>query len=447
MIAGLPYDAEVEYLESTGTQWIDTLIPMQTIRYSSSIELKGMFLSWTSGFPVIAGGKRVDDFCLCGIHANIDTVYARVNTKLVWRGWNNTPGLLNKIFNVSVSAGGSFVFTLGDVSYPPIALDETLCTSSETGNLSLFSYEDCVRPTTGRIYSVKVILQGETIYDAIPVRFTNSNGQSEGAMYDRVSRKLFRNAGTGSFTIGPDVATPVMGLHFFKSQIKTAKDYVQNGLIAMWDGIENVGYGQHDDNATSWADLTGGGANWLLKDSHTPEVFEVGSDYVKILSEINYGGRGYCSPSWTSVDDLVSCEIVFDADNVDMTTITNARRVVGFMASGTGIRSIWFQSGFVNCGFQQYPCAAITQGVYSMSFDFGVQRAMLNGAFFESTRKGLGWIGMLGPSISGYGYGDAYCAVGAKIKALRVYGRSLSDAERLANYAIDKARFNLPSSS
>ena len=202
----LPYDAEVEYLESTGTQWIDTLIPMQTIRYSSSIELKCMFLSWTSGYPVIAGGKKVDDFCLCGIHANIDTVYARVNTKLVWRGWNDTPGLLNKIFNVSVLAGGSFVFTLGDVSYPPIALDETLCTSSETGNLSLFSYEDCVRPTTGRIYSVKVILQGETIYDAIPVRFTNSNGQSEGAMYDRVSGELFRNAGTGEFGFGTDIA-------------------------------------------------------------------------------------------------------------------------------------------------------------------------------------------------------------------------------------------------
>lgn len=79
-----------------------------------------------------------------------------------------------------------------------------------------------------------------------------------------------------------------------------------------------------------------------------------------------------------------------------------------------------------------------------MSFDFGVQRAMLNGAFFESTRKGSGWIAMNGPSISGYGYGDAYCAVGAKIKALRIYGRSLIDTERLANYAVDKRRFNLP---
>ena len=38
----------------------------------------------------------------------------------------------------------------------------------------------------------------------------------------------------------------------------TAKDYVQDGLIAMWDGIENAGWGVHDPNATVWKDLVGG---------------------------------------------------------------------------------------------------------------------------------------------------------------------------------------------
>ena len=42
------------------------------------------------------------------------------------------------------------------------------------------------------------------LIDLIPVRFTNELGQSEGAMYDRVSGQLFRNAGTGDFIIGPD---------------------------------------------------------------------------------------------------------------------------------------------------------------------------------------------------------------------------------------------------
>lgn len=45
------------------------------------------------------------------------------------------------------------------------------------------------------------------ILDFIPVRFTNENGDNEGAMYDRVSGRLFRNSGTGAFVIGPDKTT------------------------------------------------------------------------------------------------------------------------------------------------------------------------------------------------------------------------------------------------
>ena len=37
----------------------------------------------------------------------------------------------------------------------------------------------------------------------------------------------------------------------------TASNYVRDGLIAMWDGIENVGFGVHDESATSWKDLAG----------------------------------------------------------------------------------------------------------------------------------------------------------------------------------------------
>lgn len=38
----------------------------------------------------------------------------------------------------------------------------------------------------------------------------------------------------------------------------TAKDYIQDGLIHMWDGIENVGWGKHDNNSAVWKDLIGG---------------------------------------------------------------------------------------------------------------------------------------------------------------------------------------------
>ena len=45
----------------------------------------------------------------------------------------------------------------------------------------------------------------------------------------------------------------------------SAKSYVSEGLIAHWDGIENVSYGgAHDSTATKWYDLTGNGTHIAL---------------------------------------------------------------------------------------------------------------------------------------------------------------------------------------
>ena len=55
-----------------------------------------------------------------------------------------------------------------------------------------------------KITSSKIYIDGVIARDFIPVRFTNEQGVSEGAMYDRVSGQLFRNSGTGAFTVGPD---------------------------------------------------------------------------------------------------------------------------------------------------------------------------------------------------------------------------------------------------
>ena len=40
--------------------------------------------------------------------------------------------------------------------------------------------------------------------------------------------------------------------------IPSASLYVQDGLVAIWDGIENVGEGVHDSSAPTWVDLVAG---------------------------------------------------------------------------------------------------------------------------------------------------------------------------------------------
>ena len=37
-----------------------------------------------------------------------------------------------------------------------------------------------------------------------------------------------------------------------------ASSYIQDGLVACWDGIENAGAGTHDAGVTVWKDIVGG---------------------------------------------------------------------------------------------------------------------------------------------------------------------------------------------
>lgn len=57
----------------------------------------------------------------------------------------------------------------------------------------------------------------------------------------------------------------------------TAADYIQDGLVALWDGIENSGFGIHLDSATTWVDLKG---SYNVPISN----FVVGEDYVRSQS-------------------------------------------------------------------------------------------------------------------------------------------------------------------
>ena len=67
------------------------------------------------------------------------------------------------------------------------------------------NYADPVTAFKGKLYAFSMRwANGAHLIDLIPVRFTNENEEPEGALYDRVSGELFRNAGLGSFIIGPD---------------------------------------------------------------------------------------------------------------------------------------------------------------------------------------------------------------------------------------------------
>ena len=179
----LPYDAEVEYLESMGTQWIDT----------------GYVLSASDRIVVQAYFQTDDNMgrkLLLGVG----------NPKL----WI-TSGLCR--FNGDNSAMINNLRKLG--AWNSISIDKDYCTCNGTAvpmsegtfldnSLSLWLFganadPEALLKTNGRIASCKIYRSSALVRDYIPVRVG-----MVGYMYDRVSGQLFGNSGTGAFIIGPD---------------------------------------------------------------------------------------------------------------------------------------------------------------------------------------------------------------------------------------------------
>lgn len=215
----LPYDAEVEYLESTGTQWIDTLYYPNAsnfgyraeITYYNDLPATRTIMgtwgpgSWVDGSPCISmggnyrgsyGGSNKNWRCGDGnTYLNVPRI--RLGEKAVVKVINNNDETDGK-FHVTISSPLVNDTVLYDRPYVGTSTQTFVISGIRNGNGAVTEIPHC------RFYHVQLLEFSTVVRDFISVRFTNDQNQNEGAMYDRVSGQLFRNAGTGAFVIGPD---------------------------------------------------------------------------------------------------------------------------------------------------------------------------------------------------------------------------------------------------
>ena len=205
----LPYDAEVEYLESTGTQYIDT--GLKTYTTSTSADLK--FVRYKGRLsPTAVPSDRY-------LHGNNNWGFWGVNSsrKWVYRTGGYGSWVVGGIYDIEVE--------FGSAGY--MKIDGTILTSAANVGgvanyygIGLFCIGNSGGTVTGsfagswRIYRMEVVSMGER-RDFIPVRFTNEYGTSEGALFDRANPTvgmnpdgsprtdgLYRNRGTDAFVTG-----------------------------------------------------------------------------------------------------------------------------------------------------------------------------------------------------------------------------------------------------
>lgn len=185
---GLPYDSKVEYLECNGTQYIDTGIAVTsgmnvTIKFSPT--LKDSTNNMLYGY--IDTGTSLQNYATTsnnvrsrwGSTSTYKDLAFDANNILVFTVANKVAVLINQTKNTLVNYTAGTTFT---------SLTLTVGAVNNAGTI--------IKTRGLRIYSISV----GNLRDMIPVRV----GQV-GYMYDRISGTLIGNAGTGSFTLGPDV--------------------------------------------------------------------------------------------------------------------------------------------------------------------------------------------------------------------------------------------------
>lgn len=184
-----PYDAEIEYLESTGTQWIDTnyallgsdsvKVEMKVMQTQATTEVKFYFC------------QRFQSNHRFGAYSNASNKYASVYRTLWKASSTSTDTNIHTLIwdDGELYRDGKLLVT---------ASSTTVSAPNETLTINAI-FNDSNSINNCRYYYIKITKNNELIFDFIPVRV----GQV-GYMFDKVSMKLFGNSGTGSFVLGPD---------------------------------------------------------------------------------------------------------------------------------------------------------------------------------------------------------------------------------------------------
>lgn len=199
MSKSLPYDAEVEYLQGSGTQFINTgIIATEATDIKVQLSDNSVVNRWIFGARVGFNNNALGMFCTNNAVNKWQVTRRNVTTQEFTFTTDSQYGISTFELTTSdtfVGTRGSFTATLN------------ITGGSGTLNTSVPIYLFCINNNGVASSKASINIHGCEIYennvlqiDLIPVRVG-----TVGYMYDRVSGQLFGNAGTGAFVLGPDV--------------------------------------------------------------------------------------------------------------------------------------------------------------------------------------------------------------------------------------------------
>lgn len=253
----------------------------------------------------------------------------------------------------------------------------------------------------------------------------------------------------------------------------SSRDYVQEGLVAQFDGLDNAGYGVHTDDKTQLKELvTGQTFTTSITNAEIGDIIVESdalyfqrADFVTTSTPANLFVTIPGLADIISANTVMTIELVMEPDSMYQASYGTQRW--GLMITVGGVLRRWWQSGTVNAMFngRDYYSAAAGKTPNTnatMTWWQRTRHTALVAARNSSTSNAIGYVDGVKPSSytwtdywegttsvsSNISFGNLNTSASqilpGRIYGWRVYSRALSAAEIAHNYTIDVARYNLP---
>lgn len=257
------YDSRIQYIEGTGTQYIDTLYSISSL----NVKIDSMWMQTEdpSTFVYFAGQDFDYSNYRFGFYSNANNKIAAVYG--------------NKYAASSISSDRNIHhFTLDkNVLYrddSAIVSNASSTFYSNNNTVLLFTYLPSALNIKARLYYLKLYENDILVRDMIPVRV----GQ-EGYLYDRITHRLYGNAGTGNFVLGNDVPFDIeveyiestgeqhvdTGYHLNSNNFKYSITYQQTAdtsvikwIMRQYNGDSNYNYAIYCNASNKLSAIYGG---------------------------------------------------------------------------------------------------------------------------------------------------------------------------------------------
>lgn len=220
---------ELEYIQSTGTQYIDTgFKPNQDTRVAMNVS----GVSASSGTAALFGGRTANGSSSFAIWALSGVIRSDYGSNLLQ---TNQPYATVQSIDKNKN-----VIVLNEIENT-----QPYSTFQAGASLTIFTINDAAsgvdnRMVSMRLYSCQVYDNGTLIRNFVPCQDPTGNV----GLYDLVGAQFYGNAGSGAFTAGPEVPAPepeptLDPYTWYEVDIPTASQMAQylSNVLSIWDTI------------------------------------------------------------------------------------------------------------------------------------------------------------------------------------------------------------------